>query len=413
MDGHANATVIVGGGVAASEAAFALRRNGFAGPITIIGDEPHPPYQRPPLSKAYLAGEVGLGSLHAKPAAAYEKAGIAVASSTRVDTIDTIGRQVVLSEGRVLRYDKLVLALGGRARTLSALLPDVPAHLVNLHAIRTISDVDRLRAQLAPGRRMVIIGGGYLGLEFASVAIRLGLKVCVLEFLPRVLARVAAPQVSSFFEQVHRESGVDVRTGVHVNGFETESGLIRSVVCADGEVVPADLVIGGVGMIPNTELAQAAGLVVADGIVVDAASRTSDPHIFAIGDCANAPTAVSGERMRLESVPNALDQARIAGAAICGTDTPRRNVPWFWSDQYDLKLQIAGISRGHHDTVVRGSIRERRFCVLYVEGDRVVAADAVNCPADFSGARDLISRGTPVDVGRIADTSVSLAALAA
>ena len=402
--------VIVGGGVAASEAAFAMRRNGFAGPLSIVTEEAHWPYQRPPLSKAYLAGEVGLGALYTRPAAAYEKAGITVASSTRVEAIDRTGKQVALSDRRVLRYDKLLLAVGGRARALN----DAPADVGNLHAIRTIADVDRLRPQLVPGARMVIIGGGYLGLEFASVGIKLGLKVCVLESMPRVLARVAAPQVSSFFEQVHRQSGVDVRTGVQVSGFETETGgrRIRSVVCADGEALRADVVVAGVGMVPNTELAQAAGVVVADGIVVDAASRTSDADIFAIGDCANAPLP-GGERARLESVPNALDQARIAAAAICAKDLPRRNVPWFWSDQYDLKLQIAGMSRGHDATLVRGSIAARRFSVLYLKGGRLIAADTVNWPADFAAARALISQERVVDMERIADGSVALSALAA
>lgn len=413
MEAHANGVVIVGAGIAASEAALALRRNGFAHPITIVGDECHPPYQRPPLSKAYLSGAVTVGSLYAKSAAAYEKAGIGLLSAVRAEAIDRGARSIALSDGRVLAYGALVLAVGGRARRMSALLPGISDDIANLHTVRTIDDVDRLRAQLAPGARMVVIGGGYLGLELASVGIKLGLKVCLLECLPRVLARVTAEQVSSFFEEVHRQAGVDLRTGVRISGFEMApgGGSIRSVVCEGGEHIPADLVIGAVGMIPNTELARAAGLTVADGIAVDADGRTSDPDVFAIGDCANAPFASNGERIRLESVPNALDQARTASAAICGKEASRP-VPWFWSDQYDLKLQIAGVSRGYEDAVVRGSMRERRFSVLYLKNHRVIAADTINCPADFSGARSLISDGATVDLARITDMSVPLAALA-
>jgi 3-phenylpropionate/trans-cinnamate dioxygenase ferredoxin reductase component len=400
--------------VAASELAFALRRNGYGHPITIIGDEPHPPYQRPPLSKAYMAGEVRVESLQARAMSAYEKAGVEVVTAVRAERIDRGANAVALSDGRVLPYSTLVLALGGRARKMSALLPGTREDLDNLHTVRTIEDVDRLRAQLAPGKRLVIIGAGYLGLEFASVGIKLGLKVSVLECLPRVLARVTAPTMSAFFEEVHRGAGVDLRTGVQVTGFElTQDGhAITAVNCGDGGKVLADAVIAGVGMIPNADLAASAGLEVDDGIIVDASCRTSDPRIFAIGDCSKAPSGIDGERLRLESVPNALDQARVAAAAICEKAAPRLTVPWFWSDQYDLKLQIAGISRGHEDVVVRGSMQDRRFSVLYLKGGRVIAADSINSPADFSGARALIALGRTIDAGRIADASLTLASLA-
>ena len=403
--------VIVGAGIAASELAFALRRNGFAAPVTLIGEEAHPPYQRPPLSKAYLRGELRRDALYARPPAAYDKAAVTVASRVRADAIDRAARQVILSDGRRVPYATLVLAVGGRPRPLPGL---DGSGIRNLHAVRTIDEAEHLRAQLVRGARLVIIGAGYLGLEFASVAVKLGLRVCVVEYMPRALARVTSEPVSAFFEQVHRQNGVELRTGVSVAGFDVDprQQSIRSVQCAGGAEIPADVVIASVGMVPNVELAAAAGLAVGDGIEVDADGRTSDPDIFAIGDCCNAPSRLDGRRMRLESQPNAIEQARVAAATICGQAPPRAGVPWFWSDQYDLKLQIAGISRGHDRAVLRGSMDARRFSLLYLKDHRVIAADTVNSPADFNGARLLIAQGHEVDEAHVADPSLPLAVAA-
>jgi len=405
--------IVVGAGVAGAEAAIALRRQGFAGPITLFGAERHRPYQRPPLSKSYLAGAATVDSLFAKPDAAYEKAGIEIACGTRVEAIDRAARTIMLSDGRTLAYRALILALGGRARSLSAVLKGIPASLANLHSIRTLDDVDRLKPQLAPRKRMVIVGGGYVGLEIAAVATKLGLEVCVLERLPRVLARVTAPQVSAFYEKIHREAGVQVHTGVEIAGLELDptGEHIQAISLGDGRSIPADIVIAGVGMVPNVELAKRAGLAVSDGIVVDGEARTDDPAVFAIGDCSCRPCIGQADRMRLESVPNALEQARTAAAAICSKPLVASGVPWFWSDQYDLKLQIAGISRGYQDVVVRGSIEDRHFCVFYLSDDRLIAADTINSPQDFSAARAIIGKGTKVDASRLADPSVPLGTL--
>ena len=405
--------VIVGAGVAGAEAVIALRRQGFAGEITMIGEERHAPYQRPPLSKSYLSGEASTESLYVKPKHEYQKAGIDVMLGVRAARIDRTSKQVVLSDGREVKYDTLILALGGRARNLDSLPPGRHGSIHNLYTIRTIDDVDRLKNEFRAATRIVIVGGGYIGLEVAAVAVKLGLRVLVLERLSRVLARVTAPQVSAFYEGIHREAGVEVRTEAEILGFDFDasSKVIRAVNCGDGEAIPADLVIAGIGMTPNAELASAAGLAVGDGILTDASARTSDDSIFAIGDCSNHPCAPDGQCVRLESQPSALDQARTATAAICGKEPRNPAVPWFWSDQYDVKLQIAGLSKGYDRVVLRGSPEARRFSVLYLKQARVIAADAVNCPQDFGAARNLILRRTEVDLDRLADTRFPLAGL--
>jgi 3-phenylpropionate/trans-cinnamate dioxygenase ferredoxin reductase component len=409
----AGAAVIVGAGHAASELGTALRTEGWSGPITIVGDEAHLPYQRPPLSKAYLSGAATLDSLFLRSQQAYDEARINVLTNSPVVQIDRVARQVVLADGRMLPYDQLALTTGGRVRRLA--VPDAARaeQMTNFHYLRSVADVLRLQPQFKAGMRVVIVGGGYIGLEVAAVAIKTGLQVVVLEAGPRVLARVTAPEVSSFYERVHREAGVDLRVGVELTGFEFDpSGdAVSAVRCGPDVRIPADLVIVGVGLVPNTELAAAAGLAVDNGIVVDEFARTSDPAIFSAGDCANHPSDFAGGRIRLESVPNAVEQARAAAAAMCGRPRAYQTVPWFWSDQYDLRLQMVGLSQGHDQVVVRGSTAGRSFAAFYLREGRIVAADVVSRPPEFMVAKKLVAERRIVDPALLSDERTPLKSL--
>ncbi|MVV48833.1 NAD(P)/FAD-dependent oxidoreductase [Pseudomonas sp. PB120] len=408
-DGEQVEVLIVGAGQAAGELAVALRQEGHAGRILIVGEESCLPYQRPPLSKAYLAGMIDLQGLLIRPQTAYERAAIDFLLDTRVESIDRTTKQVRLADGRCIRYERLALATGGHARRLS--LPG--SDLRGIHYLRNLADVDDIRPQFRPGRKLVVIGGGYVGLEVAAVAVRAGLQVTVLETASRVLARVTAPQLSAFYESLHRENGVRILTGIEVQGFapgECPVG-VGEVLCKSGERIQADFVIVGIGLVPNVELAQAAGLLVDNGIVTDETGLTQDPNIVAIGDCANQPSLFYGRRLRLESVPSAVEQARCAAATLCGK--PRRNdsLPWFWSDQYDLKLQMAGLSQGYERVVIRGSFELRSFAVFYLQGARIIAADVVGRPADFMAAKRLIAERLVVEDERLADDSQPLKVL--
>jgi len=409
MDTNGKA-VIVGAGHAAGVMAVSLREAGWQGSIVMIGEEAHLPYQRPPLSKAFLAGEAEVEQLYLKPAATYERAGVEFIGATRVERIDRAARLVHLADGRALAWDKLVLATGGRVRRLAGANAEAAARMPNFHYLRTIDDVMRIRAQFHHGVRLVIVGGGYVGLEVAAIARHRGLQVTVLEAAERVLARVTAPEVSRFYERIHRAEGVDVRTGTQVEQFELDpSGdAVAAVVCQDGARIPADLVIVGVGLVPNTELAQAAGLEVDNGIVVDACTRTSDPDIVAIGDCSNHPNDIYGRRLRLESVPNAMEQARTAAAALCGVLKPYNAVPWFWSDQYDLKLKMTGLSQGYDQLVLRGDTGGRSFSAFYLKQGRMLAADTVSRPQEFMLSKRFIAEAIELDPARLADESVPL-----
>jgi 3-phenylpropionate/trans-cinnamate dioxygenase ferredoxin reductase component len=388
---NASRIVVIGAGHAASEFAGALRAGGFSGPLLMLGEEHHLPYQRPPLSKAFLSGEATLGALELKSAAAYQKLGVEIRTRTRVTAIDRRARRIELQDGGFEGYDKLVLATGGRARPLAARGLEGANELTNFHYLRTVADAGRMRELLRPGLRLVIIGGGYIGLEVASVARKRGLEVTVLEALPRLLARVTAAEVSAFYERIHREAGVAIRTGASVQRIETHPSSERVVaVHTQEDVIPADVVLAGVGQLPNVELAQRCGLALDNGIVVDEHARSSDPDIFAIGDCSNHPSALYGRRLRLESVPNALGQARAAAAMLCGAPRGHEGVPWFWSDQYDLKLQMAGLSHGHDRVITRGRPEERSFIAFYLQAGRIIAADAVNRPRDFLAAKRLV-----------------------
>ena len=401
--------IIVGAGQAGGETAAELRRQGFEGRIVLIGEEAHPPYKRPPLSKAYLAGSVPETSLYVMQPAILEKHRIDFIGGVAVSGIDREAREVKLADGRVERYDRLVLATGGRARPL----PVEGANAPNVFLLRSIDDVSRIRERCAEGKRAVIVGGGFIGLEVAAVLLKQGLQVTVLEGLDRVLARVTAPEVSRFFERMHREAGVDLRTGAQLAGFEG-APEVTAVKLADGSSLPADLVIVGIGLIANTELAAQAGLVVDNGIVVDEFARTSDPLIYAAGDCSNHPSAFLGRRVRLESVQNAMEQGRAAARNIMGKEEPYQNVPWFWSDQYDLKLQMVGVSTGYEQLVLRGDPdTERSFAAFYLKGGKLIAADAVSKPQEFMFAKKLVAEGRVLDPAQLADPAVALKDLAA
>lgn len=408
--------VIVGAGQAGGDLATTLRQRSYSGSITLVGDEDHPPYQRPPLSKKFLLGKISREALYLKPFETYERFDIALRPSTRVEAIDRASRHVVLSDGSRLSYDKLALATGGHARRLS--LPGIDTSgLENVFSLRSITDVDALRGALVPGRRLVIVGGGYVGLEIAAVAVQLGLHVTLLESAPRLLARVTGPEVSSFIEGVHRSHGVHFRLSAEVRGLSLDASQRRvvgvDVSCQSTEErIDADLVLVGIGLVPNTALASAAGLAVDDGILVDEYARTTDLDILAIGDCANQPSAYTGGRIRLESVPNAIEHAKVAASTILGQPEPSTATPWFWSEQYDLRLQMVGLSSGYERCITRGAPLSKAFAAFYLKGSRVLAADVIGRPADFMAARHLVTSRTPVEPDRLADEGIPLAKVA-
>lgn len=399
--------VIIGAGHAAAQLAFSLRQEGWAGRIVMVGDESRPPYHRPPLSKAFLLGAKKADELALRPASMYEKQGIELRLAAGVEKIDRAQRVVELRGGERLHWNKLAICTGAAPRRIS-----VPgSDLASIHYLRTLDDAAGIQAQAVAGQRAVIVGGGYIGLEAAAALRGLGLSVTVLEMAPRLLARVTAAPLSGFYERIHREEGVHIATGSAVSRFEGRE-RIEAVVCEDGTRHEADLVIVGIGVMPNTALAQAAGLEVNDGIVVDACARTSDPDIVAAGDCTRFPCESLGRLIRLESVPNANEQAKSAAAAICGKDKPSVALPWFWSDQFDLKLQIAGLNTDHDQVVVRGDPAVgRSFAAFYLKGGVVIAADCVNRPQDFLASKRLIEARCQAPAHSLADEGVPLASL--
>jgi 3-phenylpropionate/trans-cinnamate dioxygenase ferredoxin reductase component len=401
-----NVAVIIGAGQTGSELATALRQHGFAGRIVLIGDEQVPPYRRPPLSKTYLSGDIEEDALYIKPRAVYAKQDIELRTGVRVTSIDRKAHTVVLDGGESIEYDKLAITTGGRARRLPLPGADKP----NVHYVRTLEDINRLREQFKPGRRLVIVGGGYIGLEAAAVGIKKELAVTLVEALPRLLARVTGPELSEYYYRVHCRHGVDIRLGVGVAALEGAQ-QVECVVLEDGSRLPADLVIVGIGLIPNTELAEQAGLEVDNGIIVDLYAQTSDPDIVAAGDCTNHENGFLGRRVRLESVPNASEQARVAAASICGQRVPHAGVPWFWSDQYDLKLQMVGLSQGYDRVVIRGSMEADTFAAFYLKDGVVIAVDAVNRPQDFIVGKKLVAARLKVDPATLADESFALKSL--
>lgn len=398
-----SAIIIVGGGQAAGQAAASLRQEGFEGRITLIGEEPHIPYQRPPLSKQYLAGEQGLERVHLRPSKFYADKGIAVQAGVRVEAIDRAARRLTTSEGQALAYDGLLLATGSLVRRLQA----PGAELDGVHYLRTIADADAIKADMAPGKTAVVVGGGYIGLEVAAVCAAAGMQVHVLETEQRVLQRVTTPAMSAFYQGLHESRGVQIHTSAQVTGFLGD-GRVAAVQCGERSFA-ADLAVVGIGILPDTALAEAAGLDCDDGILVDERCRTSDPNIYAAGDCTNHPNPLLGRRLRLESVPNAMEQARVAAANLCGKEREYAAVPWFWSDQYELKLQMAGFSADGEQEVLRGDQAANQFAVFYLKDGAVVAADAVNSPKEFMLCRRLI--GQKADAAALANPETDLRSL--
>ena len=399
--------LIIGAGQAGGEAAQRLRAAGFKGEVTLCGGEPIPPYQRPPLSKKYLSGDLPLDRLFLRPMETYEAENIRVVLNRRAVWIDRTAKRVRFEGAHELPYDALILATGTRPRAL----PVPGADLPGVHVLRTAADVDAIRPRFLPGARLVVIGAGYIGLEAAAVARQMGLEVTIVEAAPRPLARVTSPEVAGFFLDVHTAAGVRFALSAQAAVIKGERS-VRAVGLADGSEIAADLVIVGIGVIPEIGLAEKAGLDIQDGIVVDGQSRTSDPAIFAIGDCARRPLAALGGRMaRLESVHNAIEGAKIAAAAIAGAPPPVEEVPWFWSDQYDLKLQIAGLFNGYDRLILRGAPQDRAFAAFYMQGERLIAVDAINRPAEYLGGKALIQKGATPDPALLADASVPMKAL--
>lgn len=394
--------VIVGGGQAGAQAAIVLRQSGYSGSITMIGDEAYAPYERPPLSKTFLAGEIPVERMFMRPADFYAAKDITVRLNTRADAIDRANKRVVLGGGETLAYRKLILATGGRARRMGC----SGAGLAGIHYLRNVDDVLGFRARFTAGKRVVIVGGGYVGLEVAAVAVKRGCNVTVLEAEPLVLSRVVAPQMSLFYQEVHTQAGVDIHTSAKVTAFEGADHVQR-VVCDHG-VFEADLVVIGIGIFPNVELATDAGLGVDNGIIVDDCARTNDPDIFAAGDCTNHPNMLLGMRLRLESVPNALAQGKAAALAALDKPEPYNEVPWFWSDQYDLKLQMTGLSRPNDTVIIRGSMADQKFSACYLRDGVFVACQAVNLAKDFLQSKKLIAAGTRPDPVRLADVNQAL-----
>jgi 3-phenylpropionate/trans-cinnamate dioxygenase ferredoxin reductase subunit len=395
--------VVIGGGHAAGQAVASLRQDGFDGEIDVVGDEPHLPYQRPPLSKQYLSGEHGIDRVHLRAAAFYDERKIKLHLGVRAERIDPMAHTVSLSSGETLHYDKLLLATGSRVRRLN-----IPGcDLAGIYYLRTLADVDAIRAEFGPGKRITIAGGGYVGLEVASVAVTAGLAVTVIEMEDRILKRVTTPEMSAFYHGLHSGRGVVIRTSTKVSGF-AGTDRVEAVITDSGERIPTDLVIVGIGIIPNTELASEAGIPCDNGILVDDHCRTSDPDIYAAGDCTNHPNALLGRRLRLESVPNAMEQARVASANMNGGDATYASIPWFWSDQYELKLQMAGFSSDGDAAVVRGDPATNQFATFYLKNGVIVAVDAVNSPREFMACRQMVDKRSKPDPAKLADPKVPL-----
>ncbi len=395
--------VVVGAGQAGSSLVARLRKQGFEGQITLIGDEPVPPYQRPPLSKAYLLGEMALERLFLRPESFYEDQNITLRTGAPVSTIDRAARTVTVGE-ETIQYDELVLTTGSQPRRL----PDaIGGNLKGVHVVRTLADVDAMAPVIQPGAKALIVGGGYIGLEAAAVAAKLGVQVTLVEMADRILQRVAAPETSAFFRKLHANHGVDIREGVgldHLQGSER----VTAAVLSDGSTIATDVVIVGVGIAPDTRLAELAGLDIDNGIRVDALGRTSDPNIWAAGDCCSFPHGET--HLRLESVPNAIDQAECVADNLLGAEQAYVPQPWFWSDQYDVKLQIAGLNTGY-DRIITRSGEGDSVSFWYFQGDTLLAVDAMNAPRDYMIGKRLIDAGRSPAPDTIADPEADLKAL--
>lgn len=401
-----DSVVIAGAGQAAAQAIISLRQGGYTGAITLVGEEPYIPYQRPPLSKKFLAGEMELERLYLRPEHYYRDHDVTVRLGTRVESIDRAARTVRV-DGGTLRYDRLILATGSHVRRV----PVPGADLPQVHHLRNIDDVRGIQSAFAPGRRLVIVGAGYIGLEVAAVAVTAGLRVEVVEIADRVMARSVAPPISRFYLQVHEQAGVRFHMETGVTAIQrAEQGA--SVHCTSGAVLPADLVVVGVGILPTTDIAEAAGLKCSNGIIVDEFCRTSDASIYAAGDNTNHPNPLLGRRLRLESVHNAQEQGRTAALAILGKPEAYAQIPWFWSDQYDLKLQMTGIAEDYTAMVLRGDPSSRSFAAFYFDGERLIAVHAINSAREFMLSKKLIAQGAHLSPDAVADTDIPFKELA-
>ena len=400
--------LIIGAGQAASQAANSLRQMGFEGTIRIFGNEGQPPYQRPPLSKAYMLGQMPAERLYFKAAEQWEKDNIDLKINEEIISIDAANKNIKSKNGNQYDYDKLIIATGSKVRHL----PVEGAQLNGVHYLKTIQDSDDLGNELDNGKNLVIIGAGYIGLEVAACAQKKGLNVTIIEAAPRILARVASPELSQFYENVHESAGVNILTqsGVtKINGTQK----VESVTLSDGTNIDADVVLIGIGIIPNDEIAKVAGIVCNNGIDVDENAKTSNSDIYACGDCANRMVDLYGQRMRLESVHNAIEQAKLAAANIMGQNAPKLDIPWFWSDQYDLKLQIAGLAIGATKTIIRGDMAARKFALFHLNDEnRILAIDAINSPPEFLVGKNLIAARAKIAPDILQDTNISVKELA-
>lgn len=406
MDPAAARILVIGAGQAGAALTARLRALGHAGPLTLIGEEPVLPYQRPPLSKGYLKGEMARERLYLRPAAFYEAAGIALVTGTRATAIDRAGARVILADGRAPGFDLAALTTGAAPRRLPA---DQGGDLAGVMAMRDLADADALAPLMVAGARALIVGGGYIGLEAAAVLAQSGLTVTLIEAAPRILARVAAPATADYFRDLHRAHGVAIREGVTLARLTGEAGRVQAAELADGGRILADLALVGIGVDPRDDLARDAGLAVQDGIRVDASGRTSDPRIYAAGDCASFPH--KARHIRLESVPHAIDQAEAVAAAMLGQDAAYVARPWFWSDQYDVKLQIAGLNTGYERVSIRPGPRPGSQSVWYWRGPQLIAVDAMNDPRAYMSGKRWIEAGVSPDPAAIADPAADLRAL--
>jgi len=400
--------IIIGAGLAGLTVAETLRAEGYEGGITLIGDEPHPPYQRPPLSKGFLLGETREAQLMMRPAEIMAKKNIDLRVGAGATAIDRGAKRIALADGSTLAYDGLALCTGSRLRPL----PLAGADWQGVCGLRSLDDAKAVAAALETAQNVVIVGGGFIGLEVAAVARKKGKKVTVLEAADRLMARVVAPLISQFYLDLHTRHGAEVVLNAMVSELAGHDGRIAGVRTRDGREFPADLVLVGIGVIPNAELAQAAGLEVNGGIVVDACGRTSDPAIVAAGDCA-VRRQDDGSLRRLESVQNALEQGKSAAAALLGRERPFNAAPWFWSDQYDVKLQMLGLTAGFDQVVTRGDATSQKFSAYYYRAGRLIAIDSLNQPADHMNGRKLFDKGISPTPGQAADPAFDLASLLA
>ncbi|MFC7049298.1 NAD(P)/FAD-dependent oxidoreductase [Emcibacter nanhaiensis] len=396
--------LIIGAGHGCAQAVASLRSEKFEGKIVVVGDEDYIPYQRPPLSKDFLKGDLPLERLYIKPQKFYDDRDVEMKTGVRVTKIDPAGKTADLDNGESVSWDHLIIATGSHVRKLTC-----PGHdLGGVHYLRTVADVHGIQADFDGAKDVVVVGGGYIGLEIAAVARQKGKNVTVLEMADRILNRVVAPEMSAFYQRVHEEEGVKILCNTGVTALEGDGGKVSRVLTGDGQAFDADLVVVGIGIVPAQELAEAAGIELDNGIKVDEHCRTSAADVFAIGDVTSHPSPLYGRRIRLESVPNAMGQAKITAKAIMGTLEVYDEIPWFWSDQFDMKLQIAGLSAGYDQIVIRGDLNSRSIAAFYLKDGVLIAMDGVNRPAEFMASKKLITMKAKPDPDKLADPDVNM-----